>query len=464
VGLALVNSSKKSARGHGVVYRARYVKDDRQFAIKLLPSQVKGERHLSRFEREMDVLKTLRHPNIVRSFGGVCENKRRFYAMELVNGGTFDDILSEKAPLPWELTVEYALQICSALAYAHDRGVVHRDIKPGNFLLTEEGRLKLSDFGLVSIVAAAKITATGKTMGTVRYMAPEQIRGTEVSPAIDLYALRCMLFEILTGSPPFDGDSPANVMHMHLKTTAPRVAASVPGCPAALDQLVSQLLSKKSADRPASALAVAKTLKGISQTTLVGSISVIPPAGTTIDAETIDDSDVDSPTISGTSDSRLKTAIAVIDVLGVISLWLAFGRGNSGRAAELWLKALESEHVQERVAATEAVGNLETTDRATVDLLIDRLDDESADVRAAAAHTLGDLGFVARPAIPTLVKLQKQDESTVVRTQAAESLETVRRSKPGSSILPWILVGELIAGGWFAWKKISRIASATTRA
>ena len=266
---------KIGAGGMGVVYRARYVKDDREFAVKLLPSEVTAQRTLIRFGREMDVLKKLRHPNIVRCFGGICENKRQFYAMELLSGGTLDDLLERTAPVPWESVVEYGLQICSALSYAHDRGIVHRDIKPGNFLVTEEGKLKLSDFGLVSIVAAAKLTATGKTMGTVLYMAPEQIRGTDISPAIDLYALRCVLFEMLTGAPPFDGDSPANVMHQHLKTTAPRVAATVPGCPAALNQLVSQLLSKKPTERPASALDVARALKGVSQTTVASSISVI---------------------------------------------------------------------------------------------------------------------------------------------------------------------------------------------
>src|SRR3990172_517770 len=149
--------------GMGVVYRARYVVDDRRLAVKLVPPDVANATILSRFEREMEILKTLRHPNIVRCFGGICEGDQRFYAMELVEGGTLDRVLEEKGRLPWEQVIEYGVQMASALAYAHERGVVHRDIKPGNFLLTTTGKLRLSDFGLATVIAATKLTAAGRT-------------------------------------------------------------------------------------------------------------------------------------------------------------------------------------------------------------------------------------------------------------------------------------------------------------
>lgn len=163
--------------GMGIVYQARYVKDDRLFAVKLIPAEITNKTLIARFEREIEILKTLRHPNIVRAFGGVCEDKQRFYAMELVDGGTLWDKIQTHGFLPWEKVTDWGQQMCAALAYAHAKGIIHRDVKPNNFLVTKAGQLKLSDFGLVSVMSEAKLTADGRTLGTVQYMSPEQIRG-----------------------------------------------------------------------------------------------------------------------------------------------------------------------------------------------------------------------------------------------------------------------------------------------
>jgi serine/threonine-protein kinase len=160
--------------GMGVVYRARYVVDNRHVAVKLLPPNIGNEMILSRFEREVEILKTLRHPHIVRCFGGKCEGNQHFYAMELVEGGTLDRLLEQQGKLSWEATIQFALQMAAGLAFAHERGVVHRDVKPGNFLITPAGKLKLSDFGLATVEAASRITAAGKTMGTFPSMAPDK--------------------------------------------------------------------------------------------------------------------------------------------------------------------------------------------------------------------------------------------------------------------------------------------------
>src|SRR5213078_2437903 len=117
----------------GLVYRARFVKNDRRVALKLLPKEVAVNKTLAaRFQREMEILKDLRHPHIVHCFGGTCEGDQWFYAMELVEGGTVEGLLQEHGCLPWERVIEYGVQLCSALAYAHSRGVIHRDIKPAN--------------------------------------------------------------------------------------------------------------------------------------------------------------------------------------------------------------------------------------------------------------------------------------------------------------------------------------------
>jgi serine/threonine-protein kinase len=255
--------------GMGVVYKARYVVKDKLFAVKLLPKDIEGSAALARFGREMTILKTLRHPNIVRCFGGVCENKSRFYAMELVEGGTLDELIRRRGRLSWEQVIELSLQISSALEYAHQHSVVHRDIKPGNFLLTDKGQVKLSDFGLATVAASRRITMAGKTVGTYHYMAPEQIRGTALTGQADLYAAGCVMFEMLTGSPPFDGETPAEILQKHLTAPPPRVAEKAPDCPPLLEQLVLDLLAKSPEQRPADAAAMAARLRGVTQSVTV---------------------------------------------------------------------------------------------------------------------------------------------------------------------------------------------------
>ena len=262
--------------GMGLVFRARYVVNNREFALKMLPADVTDKTALARFEREMEILKNLRHTHIVRCFGGACEDKRRFYAMELVDGGTLEDLMQKRGRLFWETVVRYAIQMCSALEFSHAQGVIHRDVKPSNFLLLKNGSLKLSDFGLASVAAARKITAAGKTAGTLLYMAPEQIRGLDLSPKTDLYALGCVLFELLAGHPPFKGDSPAATMHLHCKKEAPRVTQFCVDCPIGLDRLIDRLLAKEPADRPESAAEVARELRLISETSRVATSKGLP--------------------------------------------------------------------------------------------------------------------------------------------------------------------------------------------
>src|SRR5689334_6205601 len=155
----------------GVVFRARFVKNDRRVALKLLPPEVAVNKTLAaRFQREMEILKDLRHPHVVHCFGGTCEGDQWYYAMELVESGTLASLLREQGRMPWRQVVDLGMQVCAGLAHAHQRGVIHRDLKPGNLLLTRAGRVKLGDFGLALVSSEAKLTAAGKTMGSLHYM------------------------------------------------------------------------------------------------------------------------------------------------------------------------------------------------------------------------------------------------------------------------------------------------------
>jgi serine/threonine protein kinase len=250
--------------GMGVVYRATYTKTGQEVALKLLPPELQdNEKIVARFERELDILKKLKHPHIVQCYGGGRRGTQRFYAMELIAGGSLSQHLRMRGQLPWEEVLDYGLQICQALAYAHGNGIIHRDIKPANLLITKNGQLKLSDFGIARDNAATALTATGRTVGTYHYMAPEQIKEGNVSHKADLYALGCVLYELLTGEPPFDGESPAKIFYKHLEDKPPRAAKKALDCPVWLDSLITQLLEKDPANRPFDAASVEHALKEI---------------------------------------------------------------------------------------------------------------------------------------------------------------------------------------------------------
>jgi serine/threonine-protein kinase len=442
--------------GMGVVYRARYVVDNRHVAVKLLPPDVANATILSRFERELEILKTLRHPNIVRSFGGTCEGNQRFYAMELVEGGTLDKLLEERGKFSAEVAVQFALQMASGLAYAHERGIVHRDVKPGNFLLTTAGKLKLSDFGLATVEAATKITAAGKTMGTFPYMAPEQIRGRPpVSPQTDLYALGCVIFEMLTGRTPFTGETPAEVMHKHLDTRPPRVAEFVADCPMGLESLVRDLLQKEPADRPASAFVVAKRL-----TDLDGSPTTRTPTPRPRTTETPSAPMTQTPpkgiVVQDVLERSTRNKWLIPLVCVALGLSVAMNlrsldrKVQNNRAEELWFDAFKN-HPELRSQAALAIGELARTSPAAADKLVNALSDSQPGVRLSAIEGLQNSGPAARAATTALMKIQNTDENDMVRRRAVDLLKTIQASPEGAStgvgtFLSWILAIVVGAG------------------
>jgi len=245
------------AGGMGVVYKAVYRKNGRVVALKLLtPALSANPKLVARFEREMSILEKLDHPNITRYYGGGRTAGQHFYAMKLMTGGTLDDLLKKRGPLPWEQVVKFAQQICDALDHAHTMGIIHRDLKPANLFLrhdrdTGDETLVLGDFGIARDTESTALTSSGMTVGTYAYMAPEQINGKKpVSARTDLYALGCVLFQMLTGRPPFLGDSPAELLVQHLQNEPPRLRELAPDCPVWLEGVVMRLLAKEPDDRP----------------------------------------------------------------------------------------------------------------------------------------------------------------------------------------------------------------------
>jgi len=418
--------------GMGVVYKARYVKDDRLFAVKLIPTEITNPTLLARFEREISILKTLRHPNIVRAFGGVCEDKQRFYAMELIDGGTLWDKIQNAGYLEWQKVTDYGQQMCAALAYAHSKEIVHRDVKPNNFLITKAGQVKLSDFGLVSVMSEARLTADGRTMGTVQYMSPEQIRGKPpLTHASDLYSLGCVFYEMLTGSPPFEYDNPATVMHAHLGEQVQPISNVNKDVPKELERLVMQLLEKKIEDRPGSALEVAERLSRIRLSpqlidTTVSSTSAIKMAP--------DPADLIQPDQLSTFYEVFEKSLKVFWValcasfLIMAAVWTV-SLFQSDAGTELWVQTFES-HPDQRVreAAAFSLMKLSENDRDLQDLLMEAAEDTSkpVGVRTAALNALASQQEVISRFHSRLNKLAKSDQNEAVRVAAAAGLQPLR--------------------------------------
>src|ERR671937_1103935 len=223
--------------GTSVVYRAEHVRLGRTAALKLLSPGL-GEADFSdRFLRESRLAASLDHPSIVPVYDAGEEDGLLYIAMACIDGVDLKTLLGEEGRLDLRRTLRILGQIGSALDAAHARGLVHRDVKPANILVAEGDRAYLSDFGVVKELAGNGTTRTGSFIGTIDYCAPEQIEGEDVDGRADVYALACVLYECLTGEPPFHRPSEVAVLNAHLHTPPPKLTRATPEPPAALESV-----------------------------------------------------------------------------------------------------------------------------------------------------------------------------------------------------------------------------------
>ncbi len=244
---------KLGAGGMASVYLAEDEDLGRQVAIKILDERfAQDDTFLERFRREAESAASLSHPNIVSIYDrGEVEN-HPYIAMELIEGRSLKDVIRTVGPLPVAKAVAYTQQILSALRFAHRNGIIHRDIKPHNILVGAEERLTVTDFGIAR-AGASQMTEVGSIMGTAQYLSPEQARGGTVTAASDTYSVGVVLYEMLTGRLPFDGDTPVEIAMKHLNDPPKPPSEVVAGIPEELDLIVLRALSKKPADRYTSA-------------------------------------------------------------------------------------------------------------------------------------------------------------------------------------------------------------------
>jgi serine/threonine protein kinase len=258
--------------GMSVVYKGRHKLTDQEVALKILPpelaahSQVKG-----RFLEEAKALAQLDSPHIVHLYNFGEENGCFVLAMQYVRGKTWERMIMENKRLDWEVSGRICVDVLRALEYAHGRGVVHRDMKPSNVLVRQDdGTATVMDFGIAKMTTSTRLTATGQTMGTVRYMSPEQVRGQEVDFRTDIYSLGATLYESLTGETPFDGNTHFEIMTKHL--SEPPLPPSARGLevPPVFEEALMRSLAKKCDDRWDSARSFRKSLESVLRETDMG--------------------------------------------------------------------------------------------------------------------------------------------------------------------------------------------------
>jgi len=246
--------------GMGVVYKGTQITLDRTVAIKMLASHLADADSSARFQREALTLARLAHPNIILIYDVEEFQGSQFIIMEYVDGGSLGDTLGRTPVLPAERVVQVMAPVLGGLAAAHQKGIIHRDIKPDNILFTESGRPKLTDFGIAHMRGAHSKTRTGVMLGTPYYMSPEQARGQKVTPAADIYAAGVLMYEALTGRVPFTAEDAVSVALMHVQAEAVPIESLNASVPTALCDVVRRAMAKDPADRFGSATAMEEAL------------------------------------------------------------------------------------------------------------------------------------------------------------------------------------------------------------
>ena len=437
--------------GMAEVHRGRDLRLGREVAVKVLRSDLARDPSFQvRFRREAQAAASLNHPAIVavydtgedRSSSGATP----YIVMEYVEGDTLRDVLRREGVLSPERAMNFAADICAALDFSHRNGIVHRDVKPGNVMVTPQGTVKVMDFGIARAVSdsAATMTSTAAVIGTAQYLSPEQARGESVDARSDVYSVGCLLYELVTGAPPFTGDSPVSVAYQHVRED-PKLPSSVnPAIPPDLDAILLKALSKNPANRYQSAAEMRNDLlralagQRVEATPVMGdaektAIIGTPPGG-------YGDGDWDDEDDGAGKRRRNRIIAAVIaGVLilgGVIAVALLVNAGDDQPAAEPTATQVPVPNVtgQDQATATRnleaaglavgTVGSRVTSDPSQIDTVLGSDPSSGTQVAPGSAVNL-TVGVGPDTAeVPAVIGLDVDRAENTLRNAGFDSVET----------------------------------------
>ena len=239
--------------GMAVVYKALCHRLNRLVAVKILKDEFAGDEEFRRrFRAEGEAVAMLSHPNIVQVYDVSSSESANYIVMELIDGISLKQYMEKKGVLNWKETLHFAMQIAKGLEHAHSRGIIHRDIKPHNIMVLKNGSVKVMDFGIARVMNKSN-TLTKEALGSVHYISPEQAKGSFTDSRSDIYSLGVVMYEMMTGRPPYDGDSPVAVAIQHINGGAPLPTSFNPNIPAGMEQIIMKAMALEPKDRYASA-------------------------------------------------------------------------------------------------------------------------------------------------------------------------------------------------------------------
>jgi eukaryotic-like serine/threonine-protein kinase len=391
--------------GMARVYRGTDGVLGRPVAIKVLADRyAHDDTFVTRFRREAQAAAALNHPNVVSVFDTGDDGQAHYIVMEYVPGQTLADVLKREGPLEPDRASRIAEDVATALQAAHERGLVHRDVKPGNVMIDPEGRTKVMDFGIARAAADDTLTQTGAVLGTAAYLSPEQAQGTTVDARSDIYSLGCVLYEMVAGRPPFTGDSPVAIAYAHVNDPPDPPSVHRPGVPPELEAVTMRALAKDPDDRYGSAaelrdaLAAARAA-GVNTEPIgaaAGDTALMPAPGTTAPVST-------EPAGTARRASWLPLALVaavVLAVAGILALTLAGNgdrRGNQGGGRNR-NQPEQAPPEEESPAPTDEIPAPDVALGAFEDLLAASVSDgsltlEAADKIGSKANAAGDKYF-----------------------------------------------------------------------
>ncbi len=293
--------------GMSVVYRGRHKITQQEVALKVLPPELAAYKDVKgRFMEEGRALAKLDHPNIVHLYNFGDDGNCLVLAMQFVRGDTWERMILEQGKLDWRRSVELTRDVSNALDYAHGRGIIHRDMKPSNVLVRElDGAATVMDFGIAKMQSSTKLTAEGQTMGTVRYMSPEQVRGVSVGVETDIYSLAMTAYESLVGDTPFTGETHFEIMTKHLSEAPVPPSERGVDLPPALETILMRAISKAPSDRQSSALELKEQLQAVLDGNEPQNINLDPDATRSLGAKKSEKDAHAAPTDASPVDDHL---------------------------------------------------------------------------------------------------------------------------------------------------------------